>query len=531
MSNVIIHNAVYLEQEIEDYKGNPLIEALPPIMTEQDVEKKVSFLPDQYVKEKDLPNHLRVHCLMRGMKMFVLCDRHYDLERNISVMIRDGYIARNPANGSLKKHILDCYERVQAGDINARTCHNTISTAVSTSLIGCSGVGKSTALGRILGLYPQVIFHEKESIYQVVWLKLDCPKDGSLLGLCKEFFTALDRIIEGGNYYSKYCTKRKTADDLLLSMSVVASLHAIGILVIDEIQHLSASKSGGSEKMFNFFVTLENTIGIPVLTVGTLKAQKLFQSDFRQARRAEQLGSMVWLQHKENSDDWKYLLEVLWGYQILRSDAELTEEIEKCFFDCTQGITAVLMILFLLSQKRAMDIGHEELSVGLIKKVFDDSFKMMRPMLDALKNNDRTALEAYDDIRPPEIVSQVSAVTRKEKKTTPEKEIQISDKKKIELLSQLLSLSEDIVEMVWKSEREKNSEMDASDLVHLVMVNLKSDSTPNKSDPIKKPKISELDNVDLRKTVQSAKEAGTDNYQVLKESDITGLPDGLLDNT
>jgi len=531
MTKVIIHDAIYIEQEIDDYKGNPLIEALPPIMTEEQIEEKVSFLPKQYVKEKDLLNHLRAHCLMRGMKIFVLCDRHFELERNISLMIRNGYIARNPVNGSLKRHILDCYERVQAGDINARTCHNTISTAISTSLIGCSGIGKSTALGRLLGLYPQVIYHKEEPLYQVVWLKLDCPKDGSLLGLCKEFFTALDRILDDGDYYSKYCTKRKTADDLLLSMSIVASLHAIGILVIDEIQHLSAAKSGGDEKMLNFFVTLENTIGIPVLTVGTLKAQKLFQIDFRQARRSEQLGSMIWLQHKENSDDWKYLLEVLWGYQILRNDKELTEEIAKCFFDCTQGITAVLSALFLLSQKRAMDIGCEELSVGLITKVFNDSFEMMRPMLDALKNNDRTALEAYDDIRPPEIPTQISALTRKENKPAPIKEMPASDKNQIMLLAQLLALSEELVELVWTSEREQNPVIDSTDLVQIVMMSLKKEPIPKKVTPIKKPNVNTLDDNDLRKVSHHAKEKQIDNYQVLKDSGVTGLPDELFGDT
>lgn len=52
-------------------------------------------------------------------------------------------------------------------------------------------------------------------------------------------------------------------------MSQIANVHAIGVLVIDEIQHLSMSRSGGVEKMLNFFVTLVNVIGLPVVMVGT----------------------------------------------------------------------------------------------------------------------------------------------------------------------------------------------------------------------------------------------------------------------
>jgi len=45
----------------------------------------------------------------------------------------------------------------------------------------------------------------------------------------------------------------------MVKMSTLAHTHGLGLLIIDEIQHLSQAKSGGSEKMLNFFVTLVNT--------------------------------------------------------------------------------------------------------------------------------------------------------------------------------------------------------------------------------------------------------------------------------
>ncbi len=38
--------------------------------------------------------------------------------------------------------------------------------------------------------------------------------------------------------------------------------------------------------MLNFFVTLVNTIGLPVILVGTPKARDIFEKDFRSARRS-----------------------------------------------------------------------------------------------------------------------------------------------------------------------------------------------------------------------------------------------------
>ncbi len=75
-------------------------------------------------------------------------------------------------------------------------------------------------------------------------------------------------------------------------MAQLAMNHSLGLLVIDEIQHLSLAKSGGSEKMLNFFVNLVNTIGVPVVLIGTMKALSVLQSEFRQARRGSGQGDM-----------------------------------------------------------------------------------------------------------------------------------------------------------------------------------------------------------------------------------------------
>ena len=84
-----------------------------------------------------------------------------------------------------------------------------------------------------------------------------------------QFFRAIDKII-GSNYEKSMGMKRHGVETMLALMAQTANMFALGRIVIDEIQHLSA-KSGGSEKMLNFFVTMTNTIGIPVLFVGTPK--------------------------------------------------------------------------------------------------------------------------------------------------------------------------------------------------------------------------------------------------------------------
>ena len=56
----------------------------------------------------------------------------------------------------------------------------------------------------------------------------------------------------GSNYERRYGLKRHGIETMLALMSQIANAHALGLLVIDEIQHLSRSRSGGSQEMLNF---------------------------------------------------------------------------------------------------------------------------------------------------------------------------------------------------------------------------------------------------------------------------------------
>lgn len=62
--------AVYNEQEIIDFKGNPLIEALPPIFSPEEAYEKLSYYPPYNVAEANLPTHIRYHAIPRINKFF-----------------------------------------------------------------------------------------------------------------------------------------------------------------------------------------------------------------------------------------------------------------------------------------------------------------------------------------------------------------------------------------------------------------------------------------------------------------------------
>jgi|SRR5437764_7546829 len=89
-------------------------------------------------------------------------------------------------------------------------------------------------------------------------------------------------------------SSHRTLESLIAGMARVAANHCLGLLVIDEIQDLSEARSGGDITMVNFFVHLENAIGVPFAFIGTQAAIPLLSGQFRQTRRVSEQGYITW---------------------------------------------------------------------------------------------------------------------------------------------------------------------------------------------------------------------------------------------
>lgn len=400
-SGKFAQEAYYQDQQVEMYKGNPLIEALPPILSHADAFERLSYEPKYDPNEKELSAHYRYHSLMGMTRFFQPVRQHLDLQDRFSRFVRQGYVGRNPLSKNHTEVLNEFHQGLLEGKV-IEMIPDIRSFASSFTLMGFSGIGKTTAIERILSLYPQLIVHKKQiNVVQIVWLKLNCPHDGSLKSLCMDFFLKIDNLL-GTNYLEKYGNKRNSISSMITRMGQISRLHCIGALIIDEIQHLLTTKDNGSEKMMNFFVTLVNEIGIPVMMIGTMKARVVLQRDFRQARRGSGQGDMVW-QQMEQGDDWDILIESMWEYQWTKNFTELTAEINQAIYEESQGIVDIAVKLFSLAQGRAIITGMEKLTPSLIKKVARDELRLVQPMLNALKSGLISEIEKYEDIIPMDI--------------------------------------------------------------------------------------------------------------------------------
>lgn len=389
--------ASYAKQLIPEYAGNPLIEALPPILSEATAMELISNFPQPVRPEElELDGPTRVHCIDRLRTIVQPFLLHLDLESMFSLLIRRGYVGRNPTSPDTVRHLHSLS--------GAQRYHDAFkSTAETFSVVGLSGIGKSTALHAILSLYPQTIRHEryegKQFVHtQITWLKLDCPRDGSLVGFCQQFFYAVGNALGDKDYYKRY--RHRNLTDALQQMEQVASTFFIGALLIDELQNLHLAKTGGKESMLNFFLHLVNNIGIPVVFIGTNSMISLFSDVMRNARRCCGVGMLEFKRFEKEDEEWRFLVENLWSYQWCRQTAELTEEIFDALYEHTQGVTDFLVKLLVLCQRYAIQSGSECLTAGVIALVSNAKMQILKPALSALRSRDPKRMRQFDDLMP-----------------------------------------------------------------------------------------------------------------------------------
>jgi hypothetical protein len=408
MANQFFSNCVearYTEQRITHYRGNQLIEALPPAMTDEELFESLLCTPEFSPEQRDWPIHERLQ-LLGGLSNFMVpLSRHIDLARALDVLIRNGYVGRVPRTAGHTAIFQAIYERQKAGTSFRQTA-TTRTPQLSTSLIGISGMGKTTTVTRWLAHIPQVIYHPELGVYQVPYLHVEMPSDGSSIkGLAHGILRKIDELIPGANYYEEYAIKgRPGADTLMRSVARVMHMHCVGILITDEVQNLGNSRKGGDTVMTEL-VSACNELQVPILFIGTNKAAKVLSKDFRQARRSSGLGIAPWDRFPEHVEaglpnEWREFVEILWGFQWTKHPAPLDELFMSLLYRFSQGVIDVAIKLFVSMQARALADGTERITHELLADVYERELRLLHPMIEALQKNDLEALTNFDDIAP-----------------------------------------------------------------------------------------------------------------------------------
>lgn len=411
-----ISTAIYEKNLLnERHANNPLIEALRPAPSMAEIKAELEFLPPFNPASRQWDTHLRMGELLSLTNIMVPLSSHFALALCMDSMIREGYVGRSPLTAA---HIAIYQEIAQDKQERKpfRQSYDTVTPVMSTSLIGVSGMGKTTTVRRYLERYEKVIYHPQLDIYQIPWLHFEMPDNGKgVKALLSNIVQAIAELIPDNTYVEDHLRGgRATVESLQSSVRILLNKHCVGLLVPDEVQHV-ANTSRGDQEVMSQLTTLANKSRTPVLYIGTPKAEKVLGLDLRQARRSIPLNVGSWTPlHRQDSaidedgevtlqdGEWVHFMHSLWKYCWLRNPTALTSRMLDVFYECTQGILDLAIKLFVIAQARAISDGTEVLSEQLVLAAYRENFKLVHPMIAAMRRKDPGALAMYEDIKLPQ---------------------------------------------------------------------------------------------------------------------------------
>lgn len=241
----------------------------------------------------------------------------------------------------------------------------------SFTIIGTSGIGKSSAISRSIHLITENRVIESDNPYtQIVpCVIVQCPFDSSVKGLLLEILRKVDEVLDS-KYYQNALRARATTDMLIGSVSQVALNH-IGMLVVDEIQNVANSKNGKS--LIGALTQLINNSGISICMVGTPESTKFFESAMQLARRS------VGLQYTTMNYD-KYFQEfckVMFQYQYVQKRSEITDGIIEWLYEHSAGVTSVVVALIHDAQEISILNGKEILNLESLNEAYQQRLSLL----------------------------------------------------------------------------------------------------------------------------------------------------------
>lgn len=382
-----IPHAIYKQWPGVPFGSNPLAEALPlpfsPLEIVRMMREGLSI--DDAVRSA--PFEVRRMYLSKVSQLYEPLDRDVRLVTRLQAELCESYLARPRADPQYFNKLLmpgnGVYPRINLDSAGGYF-------APTVCMWGVSGAGKTSAINRALACFPQAIRHARYGAKpfqttQLVWLKVDCPTDGSPKTLYRNFFVSFDSVL--GTDCTRAYGARASAGDLLEHVANRSKLQGLGILVIDDVENLSIAKSGGSGLLASSLYGLATKLGAVIVFVGTPEAANIVGGNVRQLRRGSQLGYTEW--DPLDNGEFDRVLKSLFRCQVTNPPTRLTKALSDVFYHITHGLPALMRDLFKWAQERALELGRvrksELLTPELVASVAHDNMQRLQAGIEQLR--------------------------------------------------------------------------------------------------------------------------------------------------
>lgn len=242
----------------------------------------------------------------------------------------------------------------------------------SFTIIGTSGIGKSSAISRSISLITENRIIETDKPYTKIipCLIVQCPFDSSVKGLLLEILRKVDEELGTDHYIHAIKSRASTTDMLIGAVSSIA-LNNIGMLVVDEIQNVVNSKNGKS--LIGALTQLINNSGISICMVGTPESTVFFEQAMQLARRS------VGLQYTTMKYDeyFQSFCKIIFKYQFLKNQTEITAAITEWLYEHSAGVVSVVVSLIHDAQEIAILTGKEILNLDTLNESYQQRLSLL----------------------------------------------------------------------------------------------------------------------------------------------------------
>lgn len=275
--------------------------------------------------------------------------------------------------------------------------HSVLGGADSFSIIGPSGIGKSTAIMKsiVLSGGDRIITIENPYVQIIPCINVQCPHDCSVKGLLLAILSQVDMLL-GTRYEELSVKSRASIDNLIGTVSQVA-LNSLLLIVIDECQNICRNKGGVN--LVASMTQLINASGVSICMVGLPETELLFNSEMQIARRS------VGLSYSALPFDGYFIrfCETLFSYQFVTHSSRLTPELIELLYECAGGIIGVLVSIIMEAQQIAILTGKEELNKETILLAYKERLKNVQDFVQVKpkKRNQASSVKNTNSVNLP----------------------------------------------------------------------------------------------------------------------------------
>ena len=343
-----------------------IISIMPKMLTGEELDKALEVLPEYHnsIREKSVPE--RLVALQDIYKIFVPSNMTREIYTKMylsllrSLQKKQSILAVRQYSENSKTLRSQSYESIIGG-------------SDSFTLIGPSGVGKSSAVSRVVNILAESPVIEINNSKVIPCLQVQAPADSSIKGLLLEILRKADEVLETKCH--EYAIRSHATTDMLIGTVSQVALNHIGLLIVDEIQNIVNSKNG--RNIVGALTQLINNSGVSIAMVGTPECTIFFEQAFMLARRSLGLNFSA----MEYGDDFRNFCRILISYCYVKETPTIDEAMLLWLYNHSQGNVSVVVSLIHDGQEMAILEGTERLDISILSKAFDSRMTMLHDFL------------------------------------------------------------------------------------------------------------------------------------------------------